>query len=196
MNKKNSQLVSIIIIGSVLIFVIILYLFAAPAITNYQNVKTKILNETNEVVKLEEQYNEEKEKQKQEDIQIQSLKQIYLTENVNTDENLGKFGTMFDDIIKRAQYNGLLIRSIEYDMKPANSTIYNTFSDTYNVCELKFFFVATYSQLKTFLNELTNSFPYLISISNLDVTAFSGNEDYLLIKMSITLYSKKQVKEE
>ena len=196
MNKKNSQLVPIILLGTILIFILIIYGFAAPAVNSYKSVNARINSETNEVEKLQEQYNSQKEKMKQEDIQIQSLKQVYITDSVNTDENLGKFGTMFDDIIKRAQYNGLLIRSIEYDMKPANSAIFNNFSDTYNACELKFFFVGTYTQLKTFLNELTTSFPYLVSISGLEVTAFSGNEDYLLINLAITLYSKKNIKEE
>ncbi len=196
MNKKNNQLVPIVLLGAVVIFLLIIYSFCNPAFNDYQRAQNKINTDSLEVQRLQEQYDQEKEKRKQEDIQIQSLKQVYITNSVNSDDNLGKFGTMFDDIIKRAQYNGLLIRSIEYDMKPASSAIYNNFSDTYNVCELKFFFVSTYTQLKTFMNELTTSFPYLISISKLDVTAFSGNEDYILINMAITLYSKKQTKEE
>ena len=101
---------------------------------------------------------------------------------------------MFEEIIKRAQSNGLLIRSIEYDMKPADDPIYMEYSDTYNVCQLKFFLVGSYSQLQAFLNGINNNFEYLTSISKLNVTAFRANTDYLLINLGITLYSKKQQK--
>ena len=98
---------------------------------------------------------------------------------------------MFDEIIKKAQANGLAIRSIEYNMNPANNEVLNSFSDLYNVCELKFFFVGTYRQLQTFLSDLIDNYQYLVSVSNMDITAFSGNTDYIIIKMGIVLYAKK-----
>ena len=68
-------------------------------------------------------------------------------------------------------------------------------ADTYNACELKFFFVGTYSQLQSFLSEINNNFEYLTFVSKLSVTAFAKNTDYLLINTSITIYSKKTANE-
>ena len=52
-----------------------------------------------------------------------------------------------------------------------------------------------YPNLRTFLNDITTNFQYLVAVSDLDVTAFSGDTDYILIKISITLFSKKPVEE-
>ena len=98
---------------------------------------------------------------------------------------------MFEEIIRKAQKNGLMIRSIEYDMRPATDPIYLENPEAYNACELKFFFVGSYAQLQTFLSDMNNNFGYLTYISKLNITAFTSNTDYLLINISITLYSKK-----
>ena len=76
-------------------------------------------------------------------------------------------------------------------MRPANDPIYIENPEIYNACELKFFFVGSYSQLQAFLSDMNNNFKYLTYISKLNITAFTSNTDYLLINISITLYSKK-----
>ena len=108
--------------------------------------------------------------------------------------NLSVFGTMFEDIIAKIQKNGLFIRSIEYNMRPEADQIYQIGSKSYNVCELNFFLVGTYSQLQDLLVEMNNNFNYLTYISKLNITSFNANTDYLLIDTSITLYSKKPTK--
>lgn len=191
MNKKNKQIVPFCIIAAILIFVAVFYVIVSATYDEYKTIgqSTTVVNEKyNEAQKG---FNDSKEKREEDELQLQSIKPVFESTDSTDMDNLGVFGTMFDEIIKKAQSNGLKIRSIEYDMRPAEDQIYINHSNVYNVCELKFFLVGTYMQLKTFLNEMTQKFPYLVSISKLNVTAFNGNTDYILISMSITLYSKK-----
>ena len=76
-------------------------------------------------------------------------------------------------------------------MRPSNDILYMANSNYYNACELKFFFVGNYSQIRAFLDDMNKNFEYLTSISGLNITAFPENENYLLISTSITLYSEK-----
>lgn len=191
MNKKNKQLVPIIFIASILIFALIVFFAVSPKFEEYQEAQIKYSKMNVDRDKLEDQISQIKSEQEQENIKLQSLKTVYQAEIESSNDNLGMFGNMFDEIIKNAQKNGLLIRSIEYDMRPEADPIYSENADSYNVCELKFFFVGTYSQLGSFLADIHNGFQYLVYISKLDVTAFSSNTDYLLINTSLTLYSKK-----
>lgn len=191
MNKKNKQIVPLCFIIAVVVFIVIVYTMISASFEEYSNATASQTAVNAEYESFKTQYEQSKEKKAKDEIQLQSIKPVYETSNNSQNENLGVFGTMFEDIIKKAQYNGLLIRSIEYDMRPADDMVFASYSDSYNVCELKFFFVGTYAQLRTFMNELVNDFPNLISISRLNVTSFSGNTDYILVNMSITLYSKK-----
>lgn len=188
---KNKQIVSLCYLVAIVVFVAIVYVMVSTSFEEYKNISDSQSAVNAEFQSYKSQYEQSKEKKAKDEIQLQSIKPVYETSENSTNENLGVFGTMFEDIIKKAQYNGLMVRSIEYDMRPSDDALYNGFSDLYNVCELKFFFVGTYAQLRTFLNEMVNDFKNLVSISRLNVTAFNGNTDYLLINMSITLYSKK-----
>ena len=135
----------------------------------------------------------EENRKNQDAMKLKSIKQIYESDYSETNDNLAAFGTMFDDIIKTAQSNNLFIRSIEYDTKPSDNTIYANFSDQYNVCKLKFFLVGKYPDLRNFLDDVANNFQYLLSVSDINVTSFSGDTDFILIKLSVSLYSKKPV---
>lgn len=194
MNKKNKQIVPLCFLIAVIVFFAITYIMVSSSVEEYKNANDSQTAVKAEFENYQNKYNQSKEQKAKDEQQLQTIKPVYESTENSENENLGVFGTMFEDIIKKAQYNGLLIRSIEYDMRPADDQIFLNFSDSYNVCELKFFFVGTYAQLKTFMNELLNNFKYLISISRLNITSFTGNTDYLLINMSITLYSKKPTK--
>lgn len=191
MNKKNNSFVPLIFIVAVLLFGVIAYMMVGTAKEEYDNAVASKTASTHDLSTYKTQYEESKTKKEKTEMQIQSIKQVYQSTINAQNENLGVFGTMFEDIIKKAQYNGLLIRSIEYDMRPTSDPLYAEFSNEYNVCELKFFLVGTYTQLRAFLNDAVNNFPYLISLSKLNVTAFDGNTDYILIHIGLTLYSKK-----
>lgn len=191
MNTKNKNIVPVTFGLAFLFLLAILFLTIKPKYDEYNETKIRNSKFSVEQEGLESKIQQIENEQKQEQIKLEALKTVYQSEVSSYNENLGMFGDMFDELIKTAQKNSLLIRSIEYDMRPAEDPIYNENSDTYNVCELKFNFVGTYSQFQSFLFDINNNFKYLVSISNVNVTAFSGNTDYLLINTSITLYSKK-----
>lgn len=191
MNKRNKQIVPLCFLIAVVIFAAILYTMISTSYEEYKNTKDSKNVVEAQFKTAKDQYEQSKVQKEKDQIQLQSIKPVYETKEDSTTENLGVFGTMFEDIIKKAQSNGLLIRSIEYDMRPADDQIYLNYTESYNVCELKFFLVGTYSQLRNFLKEMTNDFPYLVSVSKLNITAFSGNTDYILISMSLNIYSKK-----
>ncbi len=189
--KKNKQLVPICFIAAAIIFIVILVFMCKPKWDEYNGENSKLIKNT---LKLQE--NEAKAKmlesnEEEENIKLKSLKPIFESNVDSSNENLKVFGDMFEEIIKKAQQNGLLIRSIEYDMRPAADPIYNENPDGYNVCDLKFFFIGSYGQFQSFLNDMSKNFSYLTYFSSLNITAFESNTDYLLINTSITLYSKK-----
>ena len=194
MNKKNNQYVPICFLAGLILCIAVVFFMVKPALEEYNDAKDRSARAASDLRTYEERAQKEKQKQAEEEMNLKSIKQIYETVYDNTD-NLAAFGTMFDDLIKKAQENDLFIRSIEYDTKPADNSIYTDFSEQYNVCKLNFFLVGKYPNLRNFLNDITNNFKYLISVSDLNITAFANDTDYILIKMSLTLYSKKPTEE-
>lgn len=194
MNKKNNQYVPICFLAGIILCLAVIFFMVKPALEEYNDAKERNTKAASDLRTYEEKAQKAKQQQAEEEMNLKSIKQIYETIYDNTD-NLAAFGTMFDDLIKRAQENDLFIRSIEYDTKPADNSIYTDFSDQYNVCKLNFFLVGKYPNLRNFLNDITNNFKFLLSVSNVNITAFEGDTDYILIKLSVTLYSKKPIED-
>ncbi len=191
MNKKIKNLVPLCFLAAVIVFILIIVFVCKPKFEEFGDAQRKSLNSAKEREKLESESRKAEAEKQAENMKLKSIKTVYETDLNSSTENLGIFGRMFEEIIKKAQQNGLLIRSIEYNMSPETDPLYIESSDAYNVCELKFFFVGSYSQLQAFLNDMNKNFEYLTYFSSINVTAFSSNTDYLLINLSITLYSKK-----
>ncbi|MCD7739729.1 MAG: hypothetical protein LUH11_00045 [Candidatus Gastranaerophilales bacterium] len=191
MNKKFNQYVPICIILAIVVCIVIIFVICSTKYNEYNEAKTKSVRNSLEREKLEREAKSAEEEKQAEAMKLKSIKPIYETDINSTTENLSVFGKMFEEIIKKAQQDGLLIRSIEYNMHPETDPVYINAQESYNVCDLKFFFVGSYSQLQSFLTDLNNNFPYLIYLSAINVSAFPSNTDYLLIKTTITLYSKK-----
>lgn len=189
--KKIKHLVTLCFIAAAIIFGSILFTMVKGNIEDLQNAKSNSAAAEKNALKLKQQAEEIDKKQLEEKNQLSSIKPVLQEPSDSDGESLGVFGEMFDKIIYISKENGLLLRSLEYEKNPMDDPVYQDFNDKYNVCELKFFFVGTYAQLRSFLYAMVNNFEYLISISRLDITAFSDNTDYILINMSITLYSKK-----
>ncbi len=117
------------------------------------------------------------------------LKPFYKQE-VPQNDSIAAFGGMFQDVVDYIKINGLLLRSIEYNIKPDTDPIYKNFSTNYNVCTINLFVIGTYPQLKDFLRDI-DMYPYFISISQLNIIPYESDKKYLLVKMAINLYSKK-----
>lgn len=191
MNKKYQQFVPLSFILAAILVVVVLFLMCKPKIEELNSLWAEASKNSKQEHELEEQVKQNEAAQQAKDIKLRALKPIYESKVKASTQNLGVFGTMFDDVIKIAQVNGLLIRSIEYNMAPEGDPLYDSASQHYHVCELKFYFVATYAQLHAFLSDMNRNFPYLSSISRLAITAFPENPNYLLIQSSIILYSQK-----
>lgn len=189
--KKSKQIVPLCLLVAAILFVGILVSMVKGSIEDFQNeqMNNRESVQTSEELKL--QADKIVQQQQEEERKLNSIKPVMKEPSDSDGESLGTFGEAFDRIINISKESGLLLRSIEYERNPENDAIYKDFSDIYNVCELKFFFVGTYASLRSFINSMVNEYDYLVSISRLNVMAFSDNTDYLLIKMSITLYSKK-----
>lgn len=190
MNKKNKQYVPLCFLAAVILFVVILFVMVKQPYEEYSELSSRSVRQGIELQNLEKRIGEVETANEQDELKLKSIKPVYEAKGTNSN-NLAIYGTMFEDIIGRARANGLMIRSIEYDMRPGNDPLFAEYSDIYNVCELRFFLVGTYEQFQAFLGGINNNFEYLTSISKLNITAFSSNTDYLLINFGITLYSKK-----
>ena len=118
------------------------------------------------------------------------LKPFYKQQFVQND-SIAAFGGMFEDMVDYIKIDGLLLRSIEYNVKPDQDLIYKNFSTSYIVCEIKMFLIGTYPQLKAFLKDI-DLYPYYISVSQMNVVPYESNKKYLLVNISVNLYSRKQ----
>ena len=193
MNKNiQKNLGWIILAVAVLAGAMIFWLFIKSALDDYFTEKTKFNRNERQIKEFDEKEKELISQETAEANQLKSLKPIYESNIIDTNNNsTAVYGTMFDKLIKLAQANGLMIRSVEYNTTPQYDEVFNNFPDAYSACEFKFFFIGSYNQFKSYLNDISNKFEYFLSISDLNVTAFNENPDYLLIKVSFTLYAKK-----
>ncbi|MBQ8887788.1 MAG: hypothetical protein IJY61_08825 [Candidatus Gastranaerophilales bacterium] len=191
MNKKFNQYVPLIFLAAIVLIGLIVFMGTKDTITEYSEARNAVQDYERKIQEKEKEINTLDTQIKQEQMKLQSIKPVYESGIDSSSQNLGIYGNMFENLVKRAQSNGLLIRSIEYNMTPENDPLIMEGGDRYNACELKFFLVGTYSQLQGFLSEVNNNFEYLVYVSKLSVTAFERNTDYILANTSITLYSKK-----
>ena len=190
MNNSNQKYVPFVYAAAVLLGLLVLWFIVYPKWNEYQAAKENAASSAREKESLQQQVNDIESKQALDEMKMKNIKTIVETNVSSSDENLAMFGNMFEQILGKVQSNGIHIRSIEYDLSPQLDPIYALNADGYNVCELKLTLVGSYGQLKTFISDL-NGLEHLLYISKMDVTAFSGNTDYLLAKLSINLYSKK-----
>lgn len=117
------------------------------------------------------------------------LRPVY-SESTGGGESITAFGTMFEDIVDYIKMNGLMLRSIEYDINPVNDKIRSSFPLLYNVCSVKAYVIGTYNQMQSFFKDM-NAYPYFVNISEVKVVSYEKNKNYLLVNMTINLYSAK-----
>ena len=161
-----------------------------PAITNTYN-SFKDLNSSKEQITQLKQEIADLEKAKAEHIKKESVstKSIYKND-VPTSDIMSSFGVMFEDVIQAAKYNKLKLYSIAYNTAPADDIVYQNIQSEYNVCEIDMQLYGSYSQIKSYLQDLFN-YPYLINVSKLEVTPYERERSILEAKMKVVLYSKK-----
>ena len=191
MKNLKQNLGMLCLAAAVLFIVAIVYFIVQEPLSEYNDQMATKESNTAKLVSYEKQKQEIDAKVAAEENELKKFKPFYESQSASDKNEPSLYGTMFDEIIKLAQANGLMIRSIETDMNPTYDPVFTNYSKDYNACEFKFFFVGSYTQLQSYLSDVLNKFKYMISISKLNVTSFSENPDYLLIKVSFTLYAKK-----
>lgn len=122
--------------------------------------------------------------------QQQDILKPFYKQDYAQNDSIAAFGGMFEDIVDYIKIDGLLLRSIEYNINPENDLIFKNFASSYNVCEIKLFLVGTYPQLQSFFRDI-EAYPYYISVAQINISPYESNKKYLLINLSINLYSKK-----
>ncbi len=192
MNKDSNKYLLLAAVVSVLIFAMCFMYIIKPEWEKYQSTKISANRTKTELEGLNKQLESTQNEQKREEMQLQSIKQIYPADKEGTADNLAVYGDAFSQILNCIKRNHILVRSIEYKISPEENPLVQQFGDKYNVCEIKFFFVSTYEQLKVFFREVSNDTKFLISISNVNTQVFEENTDYILSNVSLTLYSKKK----
>ncbi len=181
----------------VIIGLIIIAIVALLGIKQISDVIMKTQNTLSEHKKQEEKLKEAKkkledfEKTKQKMLDKQNKLKPVFEQKQSPEDSIASFGGMFEDIVDYVKMNGLMLRSVEYKLNPADDTIYATFPTLYNVCQVNIFVVGTYTQMEGFMRDLT-VYPYFINIASMDISPYEKDKQYLLVNISITLYSKKQ----
>lgn len=135
---------------------------------------------------------------------IAAKKRLEQTEEIKKESKSGKviyevlgqqfsseasFGIMFENILSNMTQSGVRIRSIDYNYTPQNDKILQTNAAGYNVCELSFTTVGSYSQLQTFFKNLAKE-SYLTNLYELYIEPYDKNKNILIAKFKIRLYTK------
>ncbi len=191
MKNIKQHLGILCIAAAVLVFIIVVYFIVQGPLTEYNDAMSKKASNAAKLASYEKQKQAIEKKEAEEEAQLKKYKPFYEAGSSADTNSPALYGNMFEDIIRLAQANGLMIRSIETDLNPTYDPLYAGYSDRYYACEFKFYFVGSYTQLQSYLGDMINKFKYMLSISKLNVTYFRDNPDYLLIKVSFTLYAKK-----
>ena len=117
------------------------------------------------------------------------LKPFFEPQGVSND-SLASFGGMFEDMVDFVKMNNLMLRSVEYQMYPKEDPFFVNFPNDFNVCGIKFYIVGSYTQLLKFLDDIL-TYPYFLDITDISVKPYRKDDQYVLVNMTITLYSKK-----
>ena len=160
------------------------------AMKSYKAVEAK----TQEVESLKQQVADLKAKKEQyERSEKTTTKPVYKNELETTDE-MSSFGVMFEDVIQSAKYNGLKLRSISYDTKPAKDLIQKNMATEYNVCAITMQLIGNYMQFRSYFQDIYN-YPYLINLDKVEIVPYENNKKILIANVTVTLYSSKTEKQ-
>ncbi|MBR6162988.1 hypothetical protein IKQ26_03730 [bacterium] len=133
----------------------------------------------------------ESEKEQQQ-ANMNTLKPFYVMQGEFDDTSLASFGGMLEDIVENyIKPHGVMVRSIDYTIDPPEDPITAAFAPNYRSCALELYLICKYPQLHDLVYSLINDFPNFISISQMVVSAYPADKEYLLVYLTINLYTKK-----
>ena len=180
-----------IFIGSIII-IIAIWLCKSPY-DDYNNAAKANKTQLQEKKNLEDQVAQLDSEKAQQKANMSTLKPFLEMTNEFSPDSLASFGSMLDDIVENyIKPNGVMVRSIDYQIDPPEDPISSAFSPNYHSCVIELRLIAKYPQLHDLVYQLINDFPNFISLSQLVVTAYPADKEYLDINLKVNLYVKKQ----
>lgn len=178
-------IIAIIIIGAALFFV------QEPFKQYAQSADAKKAK-MRERQSLEKQMSALQEQKAQEEANMGTLRPIMEMTGTFTTDSMASFGGMLDDIVENyIKPQRIMVRSIDYTIDPPEDPISSAFAPNYHSCELELYLICKYPQLHDFIYNIINNFPNFISISQMVVTAYPADKEYLLVDLKLNLYVKK-----
>lgn len=142
--------------------------------------------------KLQSQLDALESEKEQQQANMNTLKPFFEMQGEFDDTSLASFGSMLEDIVEDyIKPHGVMVRSIDYTIDPPEDPISSAFAPNYRSCALELYLICKYSNLHDLLYSLINDFPYFISISQMVVSAYPADKEYLLVYLTINLYTKK-----
>lgn len=181
------------VIISVLIILVMAVVGIRQIISAASKIQTTKQEHTGEKSKLEEikkSLVEQEEAKKALLIKQNKIKPVFDPKN-GAEDSIASFGGMFEDVIDYIKMNSLRLRTVSYQISPAEDQIYASFPNLYSVCKVNLLFIGTYLQFEGFLRDLS-LYPYFINIAEVQIAPYEKNKQYLMINFSIDLYAKKQ----
>ncbi len=141
---------------------------------------------------LEAQMRELEEQKAQEQANMNTLRPFMEMSGDFTKESMASFGGMLEEIVDNyIKPRKIMVRSIDYTIDPPEDPIFSVFQPNYHACELELYLICKYPELHDFLYSMINDFPHFISISQMVVTAYPADKEYLLVDLKLNLYVKK-----
>lgn len=186
-NSNQHQLVAMLILFiGLAVGIYLVFQKANPAYMLYQEVQAKTQSVEASTKELETLKAKREAFEREEKV---STKPIYKNELKITDQ-ISSFGIMFEDVIQAAKYNGLKLRSISYQMSPADDPVQAAVAEDYNVCNVSLKLIGNYSQFRSYFQDVYN-YPYLINLSKIRIEPYEKNAKMLVSDVVVTLYSTK-----
>ncbi len=135
---------------------------------------------------LKEQKRQEEEMEKRENTGSGKLILEVLGEQFSPEAS---FGPLFEFVLANITNSGVKIRSIDYNYSPADDMIYSSNAPGYNVCELLFTTIGTYSQFQNLFKNIVKN-KYLTSVNEIYIEPYEPDKTLLIARLKIRLYTK------
>lgn len=175
--------------------VVILFIFlmakAVPAIIgifnlnkSYKTAQTTLVDKQRELDEIKKRIENAREERKLEGSKafFKPIESGMDTESVIANE--------FGEILMLIRANSVKTRAINYTYDPADDNFVKGAKDSFNVAKLDMDMVANYKNFESFLKELYKH-EHFLDISSVEITPYSKNKKYLLIKFQLKLYAKR-----
>ena len=186
MNNNQQNLIIIVLIFCLIIGLYLIFQKAEPVYKTYQDIKSK----TVEIEEIKRAIADlEAKKSAYEKEEKVSTKPIYKSDLATVD-SMSSFGVMFEDVIQSAKYNGLKLRSISYNLSPAEDIIVKNLIYDYNVCAIQMQLIGNYMQFRSYFQDIYN-YPYLINLDKISIKPYENDKRILIADVTVTLYSAR-----